>query len=130
MTQVLGLITHSDVFLVSDRLLTFLGTNKPADDSRRKLVALCSWGGVGYTGFAEIDGLPTHEWICHRIADADVRPMIPVAEVLRGGGTDAFGRMLGLPPYTQEFLVVGFGQPRPGAVQGTMLMRITNIYDR
>jgi hypothetical protein len=130
MTQVLGLITHSDVFLVSDRLLTFLGTNTPADDARCKLVAICSWGGVGYTGFAEIEGIPTHEWICHRLADQNVRLMVPVAEVIRSTATDAFGRMQGIPPYPHEFLVVGFTQLRPNDVQRTMLMRISNIYDR
>lgn len=38
------------------------------DDDTCKLVSLCNMSGIGYTGLAQIDGIPTHEWIAKTLA--------------------------------------------------------------
>jgi hypothetical protein len=39
------------------------------DDDTCKLVSLCNMAGIGYTGLAQIEGCPTHEWIAKILAD-------------------------------------------------------------
>ncbi len=71
MTQVIAAITQDYVLLVADRKLTFLEGPKRGqckDDDTCKLVSLCNMSGIGYTGLAEIDGIPTHEWIATTLA--------------------------------------------------------------
>lgn len=71
MTQVISAITQNYVLLVADRQLTFLDGPKRGqrmDDNACKLVSLCNMSGIGYTGLARIDGIPTHEWIAKTLA--------------------------------------------------------------
>lgn len=71
MTQVIATITREYALLVADRRLTFLeGPMKDqlADDDTCKLVSLCNICGIGYTGLAQIEGSPTHEWIAKALA--------------------------------------------------------------
>jgi len=71
MTQIIAAITQDYVLLVVDRKLTFLEGHKRGqckDDDTCKLVSLCNMSGIGYTGLAEIDGIPTHEWIATTLA--------------------------------------------------------------
>src|SRR6266436_6449948 len=71
MTQVIAVITQKYVLLVADRRLTFLEgpmRGQLTDDDTCKLVSLCNMTGIGYTGLAQIDGIPTHEWIAKTLA--------------------------------------------------------------
>jgi hypothetical protein len=71
MTQIITAITKEYVLLVADRRLTFLNGPKQgelADDDTCKLVSLCNTCGIGYTGLAQIEGIPTHEWIAKALA--------------------------------------------------------------
>jgi hypothetical protein len=71
MTQIIGCVTPDYALLVADRRLTFVdGPRKgeTADDDSCKLVSLCNLTGIGYTGLAQIEGYPTHEWIAKMLA--------------------------------------------------------------
>jgi hypothetical protein len=71
MTQVIACATEEYVLLVTDRRLTFVeGPSKgeTADDDTCKLVSLCNLSGIAYTGLAQIEGYPTHEWIANMLA--------------------------------------------------------------
>jgi hypothetical protein len=71
MTQVIAAVTQDYALLVADRRLTFLGgqmQGQVMDDDACKLVSLCNVTGIGYTGLAQLDGIPTHEWIAKTLA--------------------------------------------------------------
>jgi hypothetical protein len=71
MTQVIAAVTQDYALLVADRRLTFLGGQthgQVMDDDTCKLVSLCNVTGIGYTGLAQLDGIPTHEWIAKTLA--------------------------------------------------------------
>jgi hypothetical protein len=71
MTQVIATATQDYVLLVADRRLTFIGGQmhgQLVDDNTCKLVSLCNTSGIGYTGLAQIEGAPTHEWIAKVLA--------------------------------------------------------------
>lgn len=74
MTQIITTITREYVLLVADRRLTFISgpmQGQLADDDTCKLVSLCNTCGIGYTGLAKVEGIPTHEWIAKTLASED-----------------------------------------------------------
>ena len=71
MTQIITAITKEYALLVADRRLTFLEgpqKGKPKDDDTCKLVSLCNVCGIGYTGLAHIEEVPTYEWMAKTLA--------------------------------------------------------------
>jgi hypothetical protein len=73
MTQIISVITKEYALLASDRRLVFGGgprVGQVADDDTCKLVSLCDICGIGYTGLARIENMPTHEWIAAVLAGA------------------------------------------------------------
>lgn len=85
MTQVLGLLTQDCVLLAADRLLTWSGGPRDGAvfrDEECKLVALCGFGGIGYTGLARLENKPTHEWIAIALAEANSKRVADAARAL------------------------------------------------
>ena len=77
MTQIIVALTSDYVLLASDRKLTNCGpdgkpTGVPNKANECKLVHVSNLFGVGYTGHAELEGMPTHEWIAVRLGGAQV----------------------------------------------------------
>jgi hypothetical protein len=107
MTQILGLLTPTHVFLVADRRVTFISDGSVKDDNRCKLVSLCHRAGIGYSGLAELEGLPTHEWICHKLADVQAAMPWQAVSTLREAAERAFAVLRG-PVYPQIFLLAGY----------------------
>ncbi len=71
MTQVIGAITQDYVLLAADRRLVYIQgpqRGQLKDDDTCKLVSICNVSGIGYTGLAEIEGVPTHQWIAKTLA--------------------------------------------------------------
>jgi hypothetical protein len=74
MTQIISVITQQYALLASDRRLTFAEGPKKGqvtDDDTCKLVNFCNICGIGYTGLARIESIPTHEWIAKTLASAN-----------------------------------------------------------
>jgi hypothetical protein len=72
MTQIIAALTPDYVLLASDRQLTAVhGAHKGqrVHDDTCKLVSVCNIFGIGYTGWAEVGGKPTHEWIALQPAE-------------------------------------------------------------
>jgi hypothetical protein len=71
--------------LASDRLLTWVGGPRHGEvymDEECKLISLCNRVGIGYSGLARIEGMPTHEWIAIGLAKSDCRRSYDVAATL------------------------------------------------
>jgi hypothetical protein len=96
MTQILSLITKDYALLASDRRLTIgegprLG--ELVDDDRCKLVSLCNTCGIGYSGLAHIQGVPTHEWIAIALAEANCTGPAKADKVLAEGAGRALSKL-------------------------------------
>ena len=92
MTQIIAAITQEYVLLVSDRRLTFLegpARGQLADDDTCKLVSLCNICGIGYTGLARLEGVPTHEWIAKTLASEECSDPASASHVLSERATAA-----------------------------------------
>ncbi|MEW8405457.1 MAG: hypothetical protein AB2689_28050 [Candidatus Thiodiazotropha taylori] len=67
MTQIIAMITHNFVTIVSDRRLSYLNEDgsfmRVKTDNECKLVSLCEHSCIAYTGLAELEEIATHKWI-------------------------------------------------------------------
>jgi len=110
MTQIIGTITRDYAMLASDRRLTFISgprKGEPAEDDECKLVNLCNICGIGYTGLARIEEMPTHEWIGKRLAEKACCDPGNAAMILMDEANRALAKM---PlPIEQSFLSAGWG---------------------
>jgi len=110
MTQIIGTITRDYAMLASDRRLTFISgprKGQPAEDDECKLVNLCNICGIGYTGLARIEEMPTHEWIGKRLAEKACCDPGNAAMILMDEANRALAKM---PlPIEQSFLSAGWG---------------------
>jgi hypothetical protein len=130
MTQILAALTQEYVLVASDRQLTFVSGPRKGqihDDKTCKLVSLCSIWGIAYTGFSELQGAPTHEWIAIRLAKNNCRSPYVGAQILAEEGA----RALKVAPFSLEltFLIAGWARSNGGSLQPHFLL-ITNTYDR
>src|ERR1700683_5049076 len=110
MTQIIAAITQEYVLLVSDRRLTFLegpARGQLADDDTCKLVSLCNVCGIGYTGLAQIAGIPTHEWVATTLASERCSDSGPASRLLAERASAA---LLRVPPAVrfQTFVIAGW----------------------
>jgi hypothetical protein len=108
MTQIICVLTRRAVLLAADRRLTEVGTGRLYHDDTCKMVSLCNAAGVAYTGLAILDGIPTHEWICHRLVDAGVRRVNDATDALTRAATDCFSRLPSDVLYPHTFVVAGY----------------------
>jgi hypothetical protein len=108
-TQILAALTHEYVVVASDRKLTFSSgprRGQTADDNTCKLVSLCGVWGIAYTGFSQLEGIPTHEWIAIRLAEKGCTNGSAAAEILSVVAPAAMKAA----PFRQEltFLIAGW----------------------
>jgi hypothetical protein len=130
MTQILAALTQEYVLVVSDRQLTFVSGPRKGqirDDDTCKLVSLCGVWGVAYTGFSELEGVSTHEWIALRLAETNCRSPYVAAQVLANDGA----RALNAAPFRLEltFLIAGWRQSNTEPLQPHFLL-VTNMHDQ
>lgn len=129
MTQILAALTQDYVLVASDRQLTVVrGPRKGQveDDNTCKLVSLCGIWGIAYTGFSELQGVPTHEWIALRLAENSCRNPYVAAQILAGEGA----RALKVSPFPLEltFLIAGWARLNQDSLQPHFLL-ISNMHD-
>ncbi|SRR5258706_12550577 len=129
MTQIIGAITKDYVLLASDRRLT-IGDGPRAgelvDDDTCKLVSLCGAAGIGYTGLAQIEGTPTHEWIAKILADAGCCDPASADRTMVERATTAFSKIRRWP---QIFLMAGWVHFEKFIGLRPHLCLITNMMD-
>jgi hypothetical protein len=129
MTQILAALTQDYVLVASDRRLTVVsGARKGQieDDNTCKLVSLCGVWGIAYTGFSELQGVPTHEWIALRLAENGWRNPYAAAQILRGEGARAL--KVASFPLELTFLIAGWVRPSPDSLQPHFLL-VSNMHD-
>ena len=126
MTQILGVLTRRSVLLAADRRLTEIGTGRVVHDDTCKIVSLCNAAGIAYTGLARLDGIPTHEWICHRLADAVVRRAAEAIPVITESATQSFMKLPTRNLYPHTFLLAGYESFLHAGVK-PMFALITNM---
>jgi len=117
MTQVLAVLTKNYVLVASDRRLTFLKNGAPptvAHDNTCKLVSLCGVWGIAYTGLAQLDGRPTHEWIAWELAEKGCGSPYKAAQILAERATAAV-RATKL-TIEQTFLIAGWARFENGSL--------------
>ncbi|MCG8094897.1 MAG: hypothetical protein JAZ17_14960 [Candidatus Thiodiazotropha endolucinida] len=73
MTQIIAVISHNFITVVSDRRLSYVNPDGSfigiKTDNECKLVALCEHSCIAYTGLAKLGGFPTHEWITRTLSN-------------------------------------------------------------
>jgi hypothetical protein len=111
-TQIVSVITKEYALLVSDRRLTYGDGPKVGQvlsDDTCKLVSLCNICGIGYSGFANLGGSPTHEWIAKTLAAANCHDAGNASQII---GNSAPGALPQVPPELrrQIFIVAGWAQ--------------------
>jgi hypothetical protein len=95
MTQIITAITKEYALLVADRRLTFLEGPKKGhtkDDDTCKLVSLCNICGIGYTGLAGIEGVPTHEWMAKTLAAENCSDPATASRILSERASNALAK--------------------------------------
>jgi hypothetical protein len=131
MTQIITTITREYVLLASDRRLTFLTGPKHghlADDDTCKLVSLCNTCGIGYTGLAQIEGSPTHEWIAKALASEQCSDPANASRIL---SERAKAALLRVPRNLrrQEFVIAGWAHFTNLTGLRSHVCAITNMTD-
>jgi hypothetical protein len=127
MTQIIAALTPEYVLVASDRQLTF--TRGPragqiAHDDTCKLVSLCGKWGIAYTGLAELERSPTHEWIARRLAENGCVDSAHAAIIIAHHA----GAALKGAAIPMEFLIAGWKCIAPRTIQPHFLL-ISNLYD-
>lgn len=131
MTQVIAAVTQDYVLLVADRKLTFLvgpQRGETKDDDTCKLVSLCNTSAIGYTGLAELEKLPTHQWIATVLASEHCSESGPASRILVERARKA---LLGVSPglRRQTFILVGWSRFLDLAGVRPYIGVVTNMMD-
>ncbi len=131
MTQILTTITKEYVLLVADRRLTFLPgpmQGQVADDDACKLVSLCNICGIGYTGLAQIEAIPTHEWIAKVLALEQCSDPAKATQILTERANAALSNVP-LDLRRQTFVIVGWTYFQGLTGLRPFVCAITNMLD-
>lgn len=76
--MILAAMTDNHIFVVSDRRATSGGTCKLMSSTENKAMVLNGEMILTYTGFCDLDGLPTDAWVAKILADEPVERWIQV----------------------------------------------------
>lgn len=125
MTLVLSLVTKDFLVQVSDRRLT--RGRSIVSDRATKMVALCNYMALSYTGIAEIGGQRTDLWITETLST--LRSPFPGAAALklRSSASLAFHRLPHRWPHA--FVGVGWIKRRSRGCFEPFVMRVSNYHD-
>lgn len=128
MTQLIGVVTPRSVLLAADRRVTSIATGAVLNDDTCKMVSVCNVAAIAYTGLAALDGIPTYEWICHRIVDVAATRVATAVASLERAATQSFSRLTARALYPHTFLLAGYDSLVKGGVQPHLAI-ITNTRD-
>lgn len=132
MTQVISVITKDYALLASDRRLTIgEGPRRGdvADDDTCKLVSVCNIFGIGYTGLAHFEGLPTHEWIAKTLASENCSVALRASEILKDHAAPVLSTLKLPTKIHQEFLITGWGLFKELTGLHPFMRLISNVRD-
>src|SRR5689334_10511446 len=76
MTMVLSALTDKHVFVVSDRRMANLRTREVISSTENKAIVLNDEMVLTYTGFCNLEGLPTDAWVANALVDVPVEDWI------------------------------------------------------
>jgi hypothetical protein len=126
MTQILAALTPEYVVVASDRRLVF-PNHTIADDDSCKLISLCGAWGIAYTGLAQLQRKPTHEWIAVRLAENGCRGAHAAGQVLVAAAGAAFQSV----PFVTELtiLIAGWTTSTDQKTLQPHFLLISNMYD-
>jgi len=130
-TQVLAAITPEYAFVVADRRTTYVEGRRRgtvASEQECKLVSLCHVSAIGYTGYSELQGIPTHEWIATTLAKSNCHHAHEASKVLAESTNAA------LPPASAQlrrhaFLLCGWAPFEPDRLVKPHMCLISNYHD-
>lgn len=126
MTQIISATTPRYVLFASDRRLTALAKDGTEFADTSKVVNVSDLYGVGYTGLATLDGMPTHEWIGIRLGERRCLDLRMAAVILQDVGAAAFSRCSVV--IWHAFLIAGWLCLSGGALVPKTLL-VTNALD-
>lgn len=132
MTTILGCTTPDFVVMASDRAVSYQTSPNvyEALDRMTKTVLIHGQFLMGFTGFAELEGLPVDEWILEALVGVDPRQW---PEHLRAKASAAVGRVhKSRLNKHHTFAAVGFAAsaPDPNAELRPMRLIISNAYGK
>jgi len=129
-TLIAACLTPSYIVQASDRRLTELPSGRLVEDNRNKVVQLGANMAIGFTGLAEIEGLPTDEWMLEVLGgslDAE-GDRFKALLALRDRATEAFGRIRLPAAYKRHaFQVAGWGRFSGNEVIEPFIYLISNF---
>jgi hypothetical protein len=132
MTQVIGVITKAYALLASDRRLTKIEGSRSTigDDDTCKLVNVCNTFGIGYTGLADFEDSPTHEWIAKTLASENCSNSQAASQILKDRVPQRLSARNLSAKVRQEFLMAGWGEFEgfPGGLHPFMRL-VSNVQD-
>jgi hypothetical protein len=131
MTQIIVAVTSEYALLAADRRLTFLSRPQKgqiADDDTCKLVSLCNICGIGFTGVAEIEGSPTHEWIAKTLAHEQCTDPATASRILSERARSALSSVP-LEYSRQTFVITGWAYFKDLTGLRPHVCAITNMLD-
>jgi hypothetical protein len=108
--MILSCLTDRHAIQVSDRRITRetpTGSIEVLDDERNKVVLVCNRFAISFSGIAELEGIPTDEWILD-VAGALPHSLQRIVENL-ASRAEAVVRRLRLPPEKQHLAFVAIG---------------------
>jgi hypothetical protein len=90
-------------------------------------VSLCGVWGIAYTGFSQLQGVPTHEWIAVRLAENGCRSPYVAAQIL----ADAAAPALRAAPFLLEltFLIAGWTRLADRQTLKPHFLLVSNVHD-
>jgi hypothetical protein len=114
MTLIVTYISDEYVILASDRRATWLDKDgKPLrhEDTTNKAIVLCGHFLMGYTGFAQLGGVSTEQWVGTSLADLDVSQYFGALTQKSEAAIKQIRRETGLKlkDCGQAFVAVGYG---------------------
>jgi hypothetical protein len=112
--------------VAADRRLTY-PDGRIHHDNTCKLVSLCGGWGISYTGFALLQGSPTHQWIAGRLAEKACQNPYMAAQILAAEAAAAFSSAPFL--IEQTFLISGWNRFSDTRRLEPHFLLITNTLD-
>jgi hypothetical protein len=130
MTQIIAAITPEYVLAASDRRLTYVTgpfVGQVKEEQSCKLICVCGTWGIAYTGLAELEGRPTHEWIAVRLAERNCLSGFVAAQILVYAA--AVAMRTAPKPYELTFVIVGWSRAVKDGIVRPEFLLVSNMFD-
>jgi len=123
MTQLIGVGVPDYCLLVADRQITY---PQGAPTQQSKLLSFCNRAAFAFTGPAQLDGMPTHDWAAVVLAHTNCQVVPQALRVLSIVCPLAVAK-LPQPERRLAFMVVGWGS-FPGVPSAPYIATVSNMF--